>query len=169
MDGVMRILARELGALDIPEGARLYMPHGLLGFEGRRHYALVELEDFHPFALLVCEEDPEIMFAVTDAERFGAGAAEVHLSQLDESALDLEDGDSIAVFVIVSLTEDGHQATGNLRAPIVMNVRNRVARQIIVYGAGLSMRQPIRPRRRIPLHVAVSPFSVPASPGKGKF
>jgi flagellar assembly factor FliW len=165
----MEVTARELGSFEIPEEARVYLPHGLLGFENLHRFALVDCEDFRPFALLISEEDPDVAFAVADVERFGADAASIHLSPSDETALDLEDSDAIAVLVILSVADDSPQATGNLRAPIVMNTRNRVARQVIVYGTGLSMRQPLQPRVCIPVLSAATSSSPQASPGKGKF
>jgi flagellar assembly factor FliW len=151
----MRIETDELGAIEASDETRVYFPEGLFGFEEYQHFLLVDHEAYRPFAWLVSEEDPRVRFAVTDADRFRAGSDQLSLSPTDEEALDLTEGDAISVFVIISLRAGEQRVTGNLRAPIVMNTRNRLARQVIVYGAGLGLRQPMLSHRLVPLHSAV--------------
>ena len=57
------------------------------------------------------------------------------ISPEDERALDLKDGEQPEVWVIVNLNRGASHATVNLAAPILMNVRNGVARQIIPVNA----------------------------------
>jgi flagellar assembly factor FliW len=52
----------------------------------------------------------------------------------------VEDRSQIAVFSIVTLREN-NQATVNLKAPIVVNLSNRMARQIILQNDTYSIRQ----------------------------
>jgi flagellar assembly factor FliW len=151
----MRITTHELGTLEVPEDSRVYLPEGLLGFGDLHDFALIDREEFRPFAWLVSSDNPDVSFAVTDPDRFRTGSHEISLSRIDEAALDLEAGDPIVIFVLVTISDGGRRITGNLRAPIAMNPRNRLARQIIVYGAGLSVRQQILSRRVVPLHSAI--------------
>ena len=62
---------------------------------------------------------------------------------------------TIAIFVVVSMDEGGQRITGNLKGPIVLNVRNRRAKQLVVYGSSFSARQPMLNRRIVPLHRAL--------------
>lgn len=156
----MRIESDELGSVEVSDETRIYFPEGLFGFEKHQRFVLVDREEYRPFVWLMSAEDPRVRFAVTDADRFRAGPDQISLSPSDEAALDLMPGDAISVFVIVTLRPGEQRVTGNLRAPIVMNTRNRMARQVIIYGAGLALRQPMLSRRLVPLHSAVGVGSV---------
>ncbi|MBD3237102.1 MAG: hypothetical protein GF330_10385 [Candidatus Eisenbacteria bacterium] len=151
----MRIETEEFGSIAVAPEMRIYLPEGLHGFEEHQHFVLLDREEYHPFFWLVSEVDPRVRFAVTDADRFCAASEKITLSPSDEAALDLAQGDAISLFVIVSLRPGEQRATGNLRAPIVMNARNRLARQVIVYGNGLAVRRPMMSRRLVSLHSAV--------------
>ena len=47
-------------------------------------------------------------------------------------ALDIKSADEVAVFVIVSLKDTLENSTVNLKAPIVLNIENQKAKQIIL-------------------------------------
>jgi len=151
----MRITTRELGALEVPDEARVCFPGGLLGLEDCRCFVLIDREEFRPFTWLVCEDDPRVAFAVCDPELFRAGAFNVPLSGVDESTLDLSAGDAVSVFIIATIPADGGAVTGNLRAPVVLNTRSRLAKQVIVYGSGVSVRQALLARRPVSLQGAL--------------
>jgi len=149
----MNVRTREWGTLEVGEERLVHCPEGLLGFEELRRFALVEIEDCRPFVWLVSIEDPEVSFPLADPRFFQEDGYGVHLSPTDEQRLDLRAGDSVAVFVVVTI--DPHRgATANMRGPIVLNTRTRLARQVITYGAGLTLRQPIRSNQETPIRAA---------------
>ncbi|MBM3316955.1 MAG: flagellar assembly protein FliW [Candidatus Eisenbacteria bacterium] len=138
----MRIETRHWGIVEIPDDQVIHMPEGLLGFEDLRRFVLLDLEESRPFAWLLSADDPEISFAVADPRHFRSGDYPLHLSAADEDQLDLTAGDQPAVLVIAAVDASG-RVTGNLRGPIVLNTRNRIARQLVTYGSSLPLRQPI--------------------------
>ena len=152
----MRIETREWGPLDVDERDVVHFPEGLLGFEELHRFVLVDAEEFRPFVWFLSIENPEVGFAVAEPHYFSAGPYDINLSPGDESHLDLAEGDSIALFVVVSIADHGREITGNLKGPIVFNTRNRLAKQLVVYGSAYSVRHPILGRRVVPLHTAVS-------------
>jgi flagellar assembly factor FliW len=150
----MQVRTREWGVLEVPEERLVHMANGPLGFEDLRRFVLVQQEEIEPFLWLVCVDDPEVGFAVADPQFFHSGAYPLALSEIDEGMLDLAEGDDVSVFVIVTLSPEG-EPVANLRGPVVLNARNRLARQVVIYGSGLSVRQPMLRRRPVPLPVVV--------------
>lgn len=146
----MKIGTRDWGTLEISDDQIINMPEGLLGFENSHRFILLNADDSRPFAWYLSVDDPDISFAVADPSCFHEAPYTVTLSETDEAMLDLEEGDTIAIFVIAAIGESG-QVTGNLTGPIVLNTRNRLARQIITYGSSFTARQPILNQRVAPL------------------
>ncbi len=151
----MRIETREWGTLDVSEDARVHFPEGLLGFEDLHDFAFVDAEEFRPFVWFLSIDDPDVGFAVAEPYYFCSSPYDISLSEADETHLELNDGDSIAIFVVVTIRNQGREITGNLKGPIVLNTRTRLAKQLVVYGSAFSVRQPILSRRVVPLHTAV--------------
>jgi flagellar assembly factor FliW len=150
----MQMQTRHWGEVDFPDDQMIRMPEGLLGFEELRRFVFLDIEEFQPFVWFLSADDPEVSFAVADPCHFHAGTYPVALSAADETLLGLEPGDPIAVFVITAVNPRG-EVTGNLKGPIVLNTRNRVAKQLVTYGSSLSVRQPILEHQVVPLQSAV--------------
>lgn len=151
----MRIETREWGTLDVDESDVVHFPEGLLGFEELRRFVLVDDEEFRPFVWFLSIDNPEVGFAVAEPHYFSTTPYDISLSPADDGLLQLAEGDSIALFVVVSIGDHGREITGNLKGPIVFNTRNRLAKQLVVYGSAYSVRQPLLGRRVVPLHTAV--------------
>jgi len=147
----MVLRTRNLGEIQVNEDAIICVPDGILGFEDLKHYIFVEVEEFYPFMWLLSVEDPEIGFAVSDPHYFFGAPYEVMLSDVDRSVLDLRTGDDISVFVIVSIADGARRITANLKGPIVLNTRNRLAKQVVVYSPSYSVRQ--SPLTLLPEHL----------------
>jgi flagellar assembly factor FliW len=150
----MQIRTREWGVLEVPEERLVHMANGPLGFEDLRRFVLVEEEEIKPFLWMVCVDEPEVGFAVADPQYFHPGPYPLALSEIDEGMLDFAEGDDVSVFVIVTVSPES-EPVANLRGPIVLNARNRLARQVVVYGSTLSVRQPLLRRRPVSLPIAV--------------
>jgi flagellar assembly factor FliW len=149
----MRIQTPLWGTLEVADDQVVHLPEGLIGFEDLRRFVVVDVADYHPFLWLVSTENPEVAFAVAEPHCFQEGTFPVTLTAADEQCLQLADGDTVAVLVIVAI--DGEQRiTGNLRGPIVLNTRTRLARQVIAFGTTLSLRQPLRPDLEVPASLA---------------
>jgi len=152
----MKVETREWGTVEVPDEAIVHLPEGLLGFEDLHRFVFIDVEEFRPFMWFLSVDDPEVGFAVADPYYFHAGPYDVNLTEADENTLDLEEGDTIAIFVIVTIADGGRQITANLKGPMVFNTRNRLAKQVVVYGSSFSVRQPMLSRRVVPIHAAIA-------------
>ena len=57
--------------------------------------------------------------------------------------MQLVDGDEAQILVVLTTGQTAAQATANLLAPIVVNIRTGAAAQVILSGSGLPIRAPI--------------------------
>lgn len=146
----MQVHTKDWGLLEVPEERLVQMANGPLGFEDLHRFVLIEQAELRPFLWLQSVDDPETGFAVAEPHFFHAGPYPLTLSEIDEAMLDLAEGDTVTIFAIVTLQPDG-EAAANLKGPIVLNPRNRLARQVVVYGSALSVRQPMLRRPPVPL------------------
>lgn len=139
----MILHSKTLGTLEVDDGSLLYCSDGLVGFEEHKKYYLAEVPDYGPFLWMMSVEEPDLGFAVADPQLFFPGHYEVVLGEAEREALDLQPGDDISIFVIISIMDGGRRITANLKGPVVLNTRNRICRQVVIYNPAYSMRQPL--------------------------
>lgn len=144
----MVITTSRFGQLDVNEQRLIEFPEGILGFPGQNQYALVQTGTDSGFYWLqsVCTAD--LAFVVCDPRLFVADyQVPVKLEELE--GIQLASVDDAQVFVIVNKV--GDMLTGNMQGPLVVNVRNRKARQLVLSDKRYSTRHPLMriPRREL--------------------
>lgn len=137
----MILRSNTIGEIEVQDDAVLFFPDGLVGFSELNHYILADVEEFRPFLWLLSVDEPDIGFAIADPQLFYNDRYEVTLSEADRDVLDLQPGDTVSIFVIVSISEGGKRITANLKGPVVLNARNRLCKQLVVYSPAYSIRQ----------------------------
>ncbi|NQX70114.1 flagellar assembly protein FliW [Paenibacillus alba] len=103
----------------------------ILGFEGHNEYRIDVIEENDQFANLQSIEDPNISFLVTSPFSFH----EQYVFELEESiksTLQVESQEEVAVLAIVTIHEKFMESTMNLLAPIVINTKSLIGRQIVL-------------------------------------
>jgi len=144
----MVINTSRFGQLDVNADRLIEFPEGILGFPQQRQYALVQTGADSGFYWLqsVCTAD--LAFVVCDPRLFVADyQVPVKLEELE--GIELTKVGDAQVFVIVNKVSD--LLTGNLQGPLVVNVRNRTARQLVLSDKRFSTRHPLMriPRRPV--------------------
>jgi len=115
---------------------------GILGFGQLRQFVLLDDPNDEIFAWLQSCEEPGIAFPVLEPELF-TEAYKPTLAKSDVVSLDLAEETSYRMFCIVTIPKDPTQMTANLKAPIVINVKKRLARQCVLQDNRLAIREPI--------------------------
>ena len=120
----------------------LHFPSGIPGFPGRHEFRLDALEPAGALFELRCSDDPSVRLLLVPPGVFFPN----YLPELDASALDLlglVGDDRVQILVVLTTGATAADATANLLAPIVINLRTGAAAQVILSGAGLPIRAPI--------------------------
>lgn len=138
----MQIKTSRFGAVQIQTTDLIQFPEGLLGFNDLRSFVLLDDPSDDIFAWVQSCENPGIAFPVLEPELF-TDAYTVRLSKGDKESLGLAEGQSFRIFTIVTIPEDPTKMTANLKAPLVINVANRVGRQCVLQDNKLAICEPI--------------------------
>ncbi len=125
----MNVQTTRFGTVEVDEGRVISFPSGLLGFSSYTEYALLQPDDDGLFFWLQSTEAPELAFVVTDPATWVPDfQATVRKGQMEE--LGLADLDGAQVFVIVNKYD--RSLTVNLQGPIVVNLENHRAMQLVL-------------------------------------
>jgi flagellar assembly factor FliW len=143
---LMVIQTSRFGSVQLQSEDVIDFPEGILGFNDLRKFVLLDDPNDEIFAWLQSCEIPQIAFPVLEPELFTSNYSVV-LTKHDLESLGLQGADATAnrtrSFSIITIPDDATQMTANLKAPIVINIAKRCARQIVLQDNNLAIREPI--------------------------
>jgi flagellar assembly factor FliW len=106
-------------------------PEGLPAFEEARHFSLITTEDIKPFMYLKSLEIEDLGFVCIDPFLLSKDYL-VKISAADLAILQIKEPKHALVFCFVTVKEDPQENSANLLAPIIINIQNRVGKQVIL-------------------------------------
>lgn len=125
----MNVQTTRFGTVEVDDSRIITFPAGLLGFSSFRQYVLLQPDDDAVFFWLQSVESPELAFVVSDPSLWVKGyEATIRREQMQE--LDLEKIEDAQVFVIVNKYD--RTLTANLQGPLVINLHNQQAIQLVL-------------------------------------
>lgn len=127
----MNIKTSRFGEVAVDEDAVISMPEGMLGFSEVTRYVLIQHRDGSPFLWYQAVDEPNLAFVVVDAFTFFP-EYEVVMSTEDVEVLGCDKPGDLAVFLVVVIPDNPEDMTANLRGPLVVNVTNKVAKQVVL-------------------------------------
>ena len=143
----MTIQTIRFGTVTITADDIIHFPEGLLGFNELHRFVLLDDPSDEIFAWLQSCEESGIAFPLLEPELFAANY-KVQLTKHDVEVLALKPGGPVRSFAIITIPADPTQMTANLKAPIVINLDNRLARQCVLQDNSLAIREAIFTRLR---------------------
>ncbi len=138
----MVIETPRFGRIDIAEDEIITMPQGMIGFVSLRRYCLFDPADDMLITWLQSIDDPRIAFPVLEPSVFYQNYR-VQLSPHELRDLNLGSLQSAAVLCVITIPDDTSQMTANMKAPIVVNVESRCARQVVLQDNAYAIRHPM--------------------------
>jgi flagellar assembly factor FliW len=133
----------EMETIEIAEDTILAFPEGLPGFERHRQFALIQDPKLAPFSWMQSLHDPLVGFLVIESGllvrdyEFDIADPDVELLGLDDPA------DATVLSILVVPEEDVRSMTANLQAPVILNPRKRIAKQVILTDERFPLRYPV--------------------------
>ena len=124
----MQINTTRFGKIEIEPEAVLFFEAGLVGYEDCRQWVLLADPENSAIGWLQSVTRPELAMAVVSPRRF-VPEYRVRVSPQQLQTLQLADSDQAFVLSIVGRND--HAITLNLRAPLVVNLQQRLGRQLI--------------------------------------
>ncbi len=149
----MQVKTSRFGLIEVSKDDTLTFPEGLLGFGHLREFVLLDDPTDEIFAWLQSCENGQLAFPILEPELF-VDNYNVSLAKGDLTALRLNSVESSRFFTIVTIPEDATQMTANLKAPLIVNVKERIARQCVLQDNKLNICEPIftRLQQRVVSH-----------------
>lgn len=138
----MLIETTRFGAINVEESDVIRFPEGMLGFSKIHEYVLVERVDDSLFVWLQAVKKASVAFPLLEPQIFRRNF-KVELEDADRKILKLQDLKNAKVFAIVTIPSDPTKMTANLKAPIVVNLKDRIATQVILHNSDYPIRQSI--------------------------
>lgn len=138
----MIIQTTRFGKIEITSEDIINFPEGILGFNHLNNFVLLDDPTDDIFAWLQACESPDIAFPVLEPELFVQNYSP-NLSKTDLEMLKLSGGNKARSFCIITIPDDPTQMTANMKAPIVINVQDRMGRQCVLQDNSLAIREPV--------------------------
>lgn len=138
----MKIATAHFGEVEIDENKILIFEKGLPGLEEDKRFALLSNEDSRPISWLQSLDHKEISLPVMDPFLVCPDYS-FDISQSDVEALGIDDIKDVYVLSILVIPGNINAMTINLSAPVIINVRNSKACQIILDDRRYRVRVPV--------------------------
>lgn len=127
----MQIQTNFLGVTEIDEDRVLTFDEGIYGFDEFEKYTILDIPEQENFKLLQSIHDPYIAFVIINPwDFFKEYEIEIDNNQLKE--IEISSHSQMAIFNILTISDDIENSTANLLAPIIINVNNKKARQFVL-------------------------------------
>lgn len=127
----MNIETRFFGQIEIDNDKIIHFKDGIPGFENLTKFLfMTDKDDNSPFCWLQSIEDVDIVFTIFDIltvfKDYEPMVEEEYLESLGQFAKD-----DLAIYCIANISQNIEDMTINLKAPVVINLENRQAKQVI--------------------------------------
>jgi flagellar assembly factor FliW len=116
--------------------------NGLPGLESLKTFVLEDLEGSEPFKMLKSTADENIGFVTIVPFDFKKDY-EVNLTDAVINSLHVESSEDVLILNTVTLNSDVKKITTNLKAPIIVNVKNNLGYQMILDRENYSIKHPL--------------------------
>jgi len=127
----LTIETTRFGSVEVDRSAIIQFPRGLLGFEDRCRFILIENPDHQPFAHLQAVDDPSLAFIVVNPKRFFSNY-KVQVERPEIAELCVTDLTRIDTWVIVTVPEEIAAMSANLQGPLLINRDKNIGKQVVL-------------------------------------
>jgi flagellar assembly factor FliW len=130
------------GELEYRQEDVLHLPEGLVGLPDLRDWLVLEMGDDLPMKWFQSLDRGDFGFPVCQPALF-ADTYDIEIPPDVHHILRGREGEWLAVFIISTIHPGGSRITGNLLAPLVVNVDTRNGVQLVLNDTDLSVNQEI--------------------------
>lgn len=138
----MNIQTKYHGEVDISEDSILIFEQGIPGFPDEKRFTLLPLPDQTTISVMQSVETAGLAFVVADPYSF-FNPYDFKLDENTVELLDIKGAEDVSALVILTVQDPFEESTANLQAPIVMNVKNNKAKQVILSDSNYKTKHPL--------------------------
>ncbi|NEZ45864.1 flagellar assembly protein FliW [Clostridium niameyense] len=138
----MKLKTKYHGIIDYKKEDILYFPKGIPGFEKLKEFIIFPVEDNDIFSVLHSIGNEEIGIIVISPFRVD-NSYEFKLEEEQVKRLKIDKKEDLIVLNTVTIYSNIKDITVNLRAPIVINIKDKIGEQIILNSDKYSIKHPL--------------------------
>lgn len=138
----MKIATKYHGEKEIQKKEVITFPQAIPGFPEEKEFVLLPLDEEGQFIVLQSVENHQLAFVLSNPFTFFKEydfTLEDHIVEL----LELESEEDIQVYSILTVQNPFEKTTANLQAPIVINNKKYIAKQVILNEPNYHTKHPL--------------------------
>ena len=135
----MKIKTTRFGELEVDKKDIINFKEGLLGFDTLTKFFVVDPGDQTLILWLQSVEDASTAFPMIGPKIFQADYS-VKLLPAELTSLEIESLSEASVYTILTIPQTVTEMSANLKAPIIINNKTKIARQIVLQDSKLEVR-----------------------------
>lgn len=138
----MKLCTKYHGVREYEESDVITFNNGLPGFENLKKFIMFSMEENNIFSMLHSIENMEIGLVLV-SPFYAMKDYEFKLEQHEIEELKIKDKADIIVLTTVCVNNDVKKITTNLKAPILINIKERIGKQLILDDEKYSIKYPL--------------------------
>ena len=120
---------------------------GIPGFEHLRDFSILDVENNKQFKIIQSTEEENISFVVVNPfEIYKEYVIDLNDEIIKE--LDIKNSEDVLVLSIMTLGKTLEKSTLNLKAPLIINIKNNLAKQLILQSEKYETKHPLIRREK---------------------
>ena len=143
----MKINTTRFGEVGVDESRIIRMKGGILGFEHLKKYIVLVHNEKTPFLWFQSVDDGTIAFVIINPQLIKADY-EPLINDEEVGRLEIGDAQDVVLMAIVTIRPTPFMVTANLRAPIVINAKQRLAAQVVLDDQELPIQYDITDKKQ---------------------
>ncbi len=138
----MVVQTGRFGQIEVTTDEIIYIPSGILGFPEDHDFCLVDSADDTLILWLQSLKSPHLAFPILEPKIFKPDYV-VRLSAAELRELRLQSIKDASVFTLLSFPQELTEMTANLKAPLVINTKQKVAKQVVLQENDQPIKHPM--------------------------
>lgn len=129
---MMLLNTANFGELEVKEDEVIIFEDGLPGFESIKKFIIINTDEENSlFSWLQSLENPNLAFVIINPVYFRKDYL-VTIDDVTISSLKIEAQEDVAIYSIVVVPKDVSKISANLKAPLIINLKNKKGKQVIL-------------------------------------
>ena len=135
----MKITTTRFGELEVDKKDIIEFTEGLLGFENLKKFFIVDPGDQTLILWLQSTDDATTAFPIIEPKIFQPNYM-IKLLPVELNSLALENLQNASVYTVLTIPQNVTEMSANLKAPVIINNKTKMARQIVLQDSKLEVR-----------------------------
>jgi flagellar assembly factor FliW len=138
----MKFATKYHGEIEIQDDEIITFEKGIPGFEDKKSFIVIPYDNQSPFFILQSTNDSDLAFVTVDVFTSHSDYS-YDLSKNELESLRVSNSGDVLTLGIVTVKEEFKESTVNLAAPVVINIKEKLGKQIILVDSDLDVRTPL--------------------------